>query len=93
MEHRKKVSVLCLFSKVYHRVDYPMNEHLNHLIAACNTRASVALGEGDLIFPCRSFKFSRTFLPAAARLWNLLPSGVFSDDTLSFLRELWTCAY
>ena len=31
---------------------------------------------------CRTDKFSRSFLPAALRLWNLLPSGVFSSGTL-----------
>ena len=29
LEHRRKVSALCLLYKIYHRVDRTMNEHLN----------------------------------------------------------------
>ena len=62
------------FIKIYHRVDNPMNEYLNHFVAARNTRASVGLGELDLVIQrYRTDQFSRSFLPAAGWLWNLLP--------------------
>ena len=82
--HRRKVNGLCLLYEIYHRVDHPMNEYLNHFVAAQNTRVSVALGElALLILRCRIYQFGRSFLPAAVDLWNLLPSCVFSYDTLS----------
>ena len=65
-----------------------MNEYLNHFVAVPNTGASAALGELDLVIPrCRTDPFSLSFLPAAVRLWNLLPSGVLSGGTLSFFRS------
>ena len=66
-----------------------MNEYLNHFVADSNTRALAALGELVLVNPrCRIDSFSRSFLPAAAHLWNSLPSGVFSGGTLRYLRAL-----
>ena len=41
--HRIKVSGLCFLYKSYHRINHSMNENLNHLVAARNTRASAAL--------------------------------------------------
>ena len=65
-----------------------MNEYLNDFIAARNTRTSAALCELLLVIPlCRTGQFSRSFLPAAVPLWNLLQSGVFSADTLSCFRS------
>ena len=82
--HRRKVSVLCLLYKIYPRVDHSMNKYLKHFIAVRNTRASTAQ-QMVLVFPnCRiTDQFSRSFLPAAVRLWNMLPSGVFSGGNLS----------
>ena len=42
--HRKKASALCLLYKIHNREDHHMNEYLNHLVAARNTRASAAAG-------------------------------------------------
>ena len=80
LRHRRKVSALRLHNKIYYRVGRPMNQHLNHFDAVCNTRASAALSELALVIPrCRNDQFSRSFLPTAGHLWNLLPLGVFSD--------------
>ena len=80
--HKRKVSALCLLYRFYHRVGHSMNEHLNNFVAARNTRALDAIGELVLVIPrCRTDQFSRSLLPAVLRLWNLLPSGVFSGDT------------
>ena len=65
-----------------------MNGYLNHSVAARNTRGSAALGELALVIPrCRTDQFSRLFVPAAARLWNFLPSGVCTDSTLSSFKS------
>ena len=48
---RLRVSTLCLLYKIYHRVDYSVNEYVHHLVAARNTRASVALDELGLVVP------------------------------------------
>ena len=51
-----------------------MNERLNNLVEARNTRASAALGELALVIPsCGTNQISRSFLLLAGRLWNLLP--------------------
>ena len=85
---RRKVSFLCLLYKIYHRVDHHMNRYLNHFVVARNTRISVALVELALVIPrCRTDQFSRSFLLAAVRLWNMLSSGVFSGDTLSSFKS------
>ena len=55
-----------------------MIEYLNHFLTACNTRASVALGELALLISlCKTDQFSRLFLSAAVCLWNLLSSAFF----------------
>ena len=58
LEQLKSLSILavtlCLLYKIYHRVDHPMNEHLNNFVTARNTMASAALGELALVIPrCR----------------------------------------
>ena len=65
----------------------------NYFVAARNTGASTALGELALVIPrCRTDQFSRSILPATERLWNLLPSSVFSGDTLSsFMSAMNVC--
>ena len=46
--HREKASCLCLFYKIFHREDHPMNEYLQHFLVACSTRVSAALCEMTL---------------------------------------------
>ena len=68
----RKVSALCLLYKIYHRVDHPMNEYLKHLVVARSTKAPTTLGELALVTPrCKTDQFSRSFLPAAVRVWNV----------------------
>ena len=55
-----------LFDKIYNRVDHPINEYLNHFVAARYIRASAALGE--LALGIRRCQFSLSFLPTAVRL-------------------------
>ena len=87
--HRKKVNGLCLLYKNYHRLVHPMNEYLNCFVVARNTGASATLGEFALMIKrCRTNHCSRSSLPAAVHLWNLLSSGVFNSGTLSFLGGL-----
>ena len=58
---------------------------INHFVTARNTWASADLGELALVIPrCRTNAFNRSFQPAPIRLWNLLSSGMFSGNTLSF---------
>ena len=79
---------LCLLYKIYDRVDHSMKVYLNCFVAARSTRASATLDELALAIPrCRIDQFSRSFLPAAVRLWNLLPSSVFSGKILSTFQE------
>ena len=35
--YRRKVSGLSLLYEIYHRVDHPINEYLNHFVAVRNT--------------------------------------------------------
>ena len=61
-----------------------MHKYLHYFVASRNTRTSAALGElASAISRCRIDQINRSFLPAAVRLCNLLPSGVFSGGTLS----------
>ena len=47
--HERRVSVLCLLYKIYHRAGYPFHDHLYHFVVACNTSASAALDELALV--------------------------------------------
>ena len=65
-----------------------MNRSMDYFVAARNSSASGALGELALVIQrCRIDQFTRSFLPAAAYQLNLLPSGVFSGDTLSSFKS------
>ena len=73
---------------IHHRADHSLHEYLRHFVAALNTRASAALCELDLLIPrCRTDQFYRSFLPVAVRLWNLLPSDVFSGSILTYFKS------
>ena len=81
-------------NKIYLRVDHFMKEYLHYFIAARNTIASAALGELPSLIPgWRTDQFSRSFLPAAVRLWNLLPSGTFSSGTFSSFKSAMNLCY
>ena len=76
LRHRRKVSALCLLYRIYHRVYHRMKEYMKHFVVPRNTGALVALAELTLVIPrCRTDQFSRSYLPAPVRLWDLLPSG------------------
>ena len=78
--HRRKVYTLCLLYKIYHRVEHPMNEYLNHLVADYNTRSSAALGELAFVIPrCRTDQFRRSFLSTAVCLCNTPKQAVGPD--------------
>ena len=69
-------------------MDHPLNEYLNQFVTASNTRALAALGELALMIPhCRTDQFSLSFLSTAVLMWDLLPSGVFSADTLISIKS------
>ena len=89
LEHRRKVSALCLLYEIYYRVDHPKNNNLKQFVATRNAQASGALDELALAIPCcyKTHEFSRSFVPAAERLWNLLPSGVVSGDKLGSFKS------
>ena len=79
---------MSLLYEIYHRPARHFHEYLHYFVAARNTKASAALDEIALLIPrCRTDQFSQSFLPAAVRLWNLLPSGVFSGGTLSYFKS------
>ena len=85
---RRRVSASCLLYNVYHRADYPFHKHWHHLVAAHNIKASAALSKLTLmVSPYRTDQFSRSFLPAAVSMWNLLLSSVFSGGTLSYFKS------
>ena len=74
--------------KFFHIVDRPINEYLHQFVASRNSRSSAALGKLHLVIShCRTDQFSRSFLPAAMPLLNLLPSGVFSGGSWSSFRS------
>ena len=86
--HRRKVSALCWLYKIYHREEHPMNGYLNSFVANRNFRVSASLGKLALvILRCRTDQFSRSFLSPAGLLWNLLPLGVVSGDTLTSFKS------
>ena len=86
--HRRKGSAFCLIYKIYHRLNHPMSEYLRNLVAACNTRAAATLDEFALrIQRCRTDQFSLSFLSTVVRLWNVLPSGVFTSGTLGSFKS------
>ena len=69
-------------------MDHPLHEYLHPFVAACNSRGSGALCELALVIPrSRTNQFSRLFLLVAARMWNWLPSDVFSGGTLSSFKS------
>ena len=86
--HNEKGSALCLLCDIYHRAGHALHGYMYNFLAACNITASAALCELVLVIPrYRTDQFSRSFLPVDVRLYNLLPSVVFSGGTLSIFHH------
>ena len=86
--HRRRVSALCLLYEFCHKTDHPLHEYMHNFVAARNTRASAALGELALVITrCNTEQLSRSFLPVAVRLWNLLHLDMFSGGTFSSFKS------
>ena len=79
---------LIFLNKIYHRADHPLHEYLHHCVTARNTRESSSPCELALVTPrCRTDQFRQSFPPVDVRMWNLLPSDVFGDGTLSSFKS------
>ena len=64
-----------------------MHEYLHHFVAARYARVSAALSDLALVVPrCLTDQYSRSFLPSAVKLWNLLLSDVVSGSILSLFK-------
>ena len=88
MQHRRQISTFCLVYEIYYGADHILHEYLHHFVAASNTRGSNALCELAVVIPrCRTVQYSRSILPVAVGMWNLLPPDVLSGDTLSFFKS------
>ena len=88
--------MFALYSRrlITQRTSLCIAKYLHHFIAAPSTSASTAMCVLALVITrYRTDKFSRSFLPVAVHLWNLLLLDVCSGTTLSSLRVLRTCVY
>ena len=69
LEHRRKISAMCLLYKTHHSAGLPFHKYLQQFAAAYYTRVSAALCELALVIPsCKTDQFSQLFLPVTVRL-------------------------
>ena len=83
LDHRRRVSVLCMLYKIFQNVAHPLNSLLTPFVYARLTRAAVAAHEYCLTRPrhCTE-QYRRSFLPRAIELWNELDAEVFESGGL-----------
>ena len=74
---------------VYRNKDI-LNRILDCLLTAM-TKVHSVYRKASFLFFGVGHQLRRSFLPAAVRLWNLLPLGVFSGGTLSSFTALNLC--
>ena len=81
LEHRRQVGFLSHFFKIFSNPEHPLNSLLpNHSRTVRDTRLSTRLN--DLSFTVarvNTSQFSRSFFPAAVRLWNDLPNDIVHE--------------
>ena len=82
--HRRVVSSLCMLYKIYHNPRHPLNSELpGSFQPARITR--YALRANSLAFAAvrhNTNQYQRSFIPAATRLWNELPSHIVESQEL-----------
>ena len=82
--HRRIVSSMCMLYKIFHNPRHPLNSELPDFFQpARNTR--YALRANSLAFAAvrhNTNQYERSFIPAATRLWNELPSHVVESREL-----------
>ena len=82
--HRRVVSSLCMLHKILHNESHPLHSELpdsfqparfTRYALRANTRAFREVR-------CNTNQYKRSFIPAAARLWNLLPTHIVESRDL-----------
>ena len=86
LSHRRSVGLLSMLYKVCFNSVHPLGESLPaRFVPSRVTRATEALHEHALVVPrCRTEQYKRSFLMSGVRLWNRLPSSVFSHDSSKY---------
>ena len=87
--HRRKVSSLCLLHKMYYNDKHPLHLSLPDLaVFARNTRQ--AASANNVTFSSIRYstnQFARSFIVAATRMWNGLPSAVVESTDLQTFKK------
>ena len=89
LNHRRTVSSLSLFFKMYSNSSHPLHQTIpSPLVFNRDTRASRSMHQHCVELPrSRTVLYSRSFLPHTSSLWNELPSHAFEKETLSHFKS------
>jgi len=89
LSHRRGVSALSVFYKIFSRDDHPLRGFFpERFVAVRSLRRTDALHEFAVVpFRCRTSQYSRTFFPSCAVLWNRLPGSAFDGVGLGSFKS------
>ncbi len=96
LEHRRSVSALCMFYKIWSNNLHPLNEMLPApFVAGRVTRGAASAHRNVLSIPvCRTSQFKRSFIPSLTATWNGLADSVFEGVGVSGFKtraNRWLC--
>lgn len=82
--HRRVVSSLCMLHKIFHNGRHPLHSELPGAYQpARNTRAAANVNSRAFAdMRPRTNQYKRSFIPAATKLWNMLPTHVVEIQDL-----------
>ena len=89
LAHRRVVSSLCMLYKILHNPRHPLNSELPGFFQPARI-TRYALRVNSLSFGavrCNTEQYNRSFVPAATKLWNELPSSVVESQELQMFKS------
>ena len=86
LDHRRMVSTLCMFRKIFFSDDHPLSCFIPPLAEFVReTRASNVAHQYTLVERrCNSNQYKRSFIPRTVAAWNKLPSSCFGGSLKLF---------
>ena len=92
LEHRRRVSCLCMLYKIYNNPDHALRDTLVPAQQSRFTRAASSV-HGHQLVPvrCKTEQFKRCFIPRVIEEWNGLPIGVFENLDLQKFKKAVNC--
>ena len=82
--HRRSIGSLCMLYKIFHNPKHPLHSELPNLFQPVRMTRNVANSHSlsFSVIRCNTVQYSRCFIPANTKAWNMLPGDVVECSEL-----------